>query len=414
MAKEKENAVETTEVNEAPDVETTAEVSETEKEMSNHADDSVNPKTENEAPSDESEPTADIADMDDLTEEEKRILALAESIQLRTHYRAHKLTKASKEEKKDMFSSVHVVTESGELRAETESTMLREDMTELNASAQAKRILEGTIIGCRSINPESDTSTTIAELEFGHGTCNVIIPDYALFNYDIEKYRTKEKQREVAKRVEDMIGSRVRFVVKSFDQKTKTAYADRLKAMEFDSFNNYRRETREGRPRVVPGMLAEGRIVAVRKDSLVVYALGSEAVIKKDETSWFFISDLREVFQIDQMVTVKVLATKEVEVEKYGKEKYNLVLTQLSIKQATVDPMTKHYDYFKVGGKYAATITGITESGTGVFVTLQDKVVCMCAYPKYGMLPTVGQKRVVEVTEKKEENGTKKIYGIFV
>lgn len=347
---------------------------------------------------------------DELTEEEEQML---KELQRRVSRRGHKLTKASKEEKKEMFRSDHVVTETGELEVKTESTMLKEDMIELNASAQAGRILEGTIIGCRSTNPDSDTASTVAEVLYGNGTCTVLIPDFVLFQFDITKYRTKEYQQAIAKRVKEMIGANVKFVVKNFDQKTKTAYADRLKAMESEAYGNFIRATREGKPRVIPGMLVQARIVAVRKNALIVYALGSEAVIKKDEVSWFYISDLREEFHVNQMVIVKVLDVKAAEVEKYQKEKYTLVATKLSIKQTTPDPMLKWFDFFKVGGLYQATITGINEAGTGVFVTLQNRVVCMCGYPKFGSLPVLGEQRVVEVTEKMEENGKKLIYGVF-
>lgn len=355
--------------------------------------------------------TSDNEDsLDGLTESERKIF---EELQRKVSRKGRSITRATKAEKKEMYNSNHVVTETGELEVKTESTKLREDLTELNASYQAKRVLEGTIIGCRSANPDSDIATTLAEVEFGNGTCTVLIPDFVLFQFDLTKYRTKEYQQAVARRTREMIGANIKFVVKTLDQPHRIAYADRLKAMEAEAYGNYIRETKEGRPRVTPGMLVQARIVAVRKDALVVYALGSEAVIRKDEVSWLYISDLREEYQVNQMVIVKVLDVKAVEVEKYQNEKYRLVQSKLSIKQTTTDPMNKWFDYFKVGGLYQATITGVTESGKGVFVTLQNRVVCMCGYPKYGNLPVLGEQRVVEVTEKKDDENGKLIYGVF-
>lgn len=347
---------------------------------------------------------------DGLTEDERRIF---EELKRKVSRKTRSIKKATKAEKKEMYNSYHVVTETGDLEVKTESTMLREDLTELNASYQAKRVLEGTIIGCRSANPDSDTATTLAEVEFGNGTCTVLIPDFVLFQFDLTKYRTKEYQQAVARRTREMIGANIKFVVKSLDQPHRIAYGDRLKAMEAEAYGNYLRDTKEGRPRVTPGLLVQARIVAVRKDALVVYALGSEAVIRKDEVSWCYISDLREEYSVNQMVIVKVLDVKAIEVEKYQNEKYRLVYSKLSIKQTTPDPMNKWFDYFKVGGIYQATITGVTESGTGVFVTLQNRVVCMCGYPKYGNLPVLGEQRVVEVTEKKDDENGKRIYGVF-
>lgn len=356
------------------------------------------------------EDDSDTAD-DELTEEEMRIF---EELQRKVSRKNRSITKATRQEKKQMYSSDHVVTETGELEVKTESTKLKEDLMELNASYQAKRILEGTIIGYRSANPDSDIATNLAEVEFGNGTCTVLIPDFVLFQFDITKYRTKEYQQGIAKRVREMIGARVKFVVKTLDQPNRTAYADRLKAMETEAYANYLRDTREGKPRVIPEMLVQARVVAVRKDALIVYALGSESIIRKNEISWFYISDLREEYKVNDMVIVKVLEVKSAEVEKYQHEKYRLVATKLSIKQTTPDPMLKWFDFFKVGGAYQATITGVTESGSGVFVTLQNRVVCMCGYPKFGNLPVLGEQRVVEVTEKKDDENGKRIYGVFV
>lgn len=365
-------------------------------------------ETAEEAPAEAQEDSLDAEDV--LTEEERKLF---EELQKKVSRRNRSITRATKQEKKKMYSSDHVVTETGELEVKTESTKLKEDVMELNASYQAKRVLEGTIIGCRSANPDSDTATTLAEVEFGNGTCTVLIPDFVLFQFDITKYRTKEYQQGIARRTKEMIGARVKFVVKTLDIPHRTAYADRLKAMEAEAYGNFLRDTKEGRPRVIPGMLVQARVVAVRKDALIVYALGSESVIRKDEVSWFYISDLREEYQVNQMVIVKVLDVKSVEVTKYQNEKYRLVASKLSIKQTTPDPMNKWFDYFKVGGVYQATITGVTESGTGVFVTLQNRVVCMCGYPKYGNLPVLGEQRVVEVTEKRDDENGRKIYGVF-
>lgn len=332
----------------------------------------------------------------------------------KTQYSAYRLTRASKAEKKEMFRSEHIITEDGTVPVQTEATMLKQDMMELNASAQARRILEGKIIGVRSANKDNKVATNLAEVAYGNGTCNVLIPDFLLFNYQMDKYRDPGKQKEVEKIVQDMIGVQIKFIVKSFDQKTRTAYADRLKALESESRANYVRPTKDGKPRVTEGLIVQGRITRVAKKGIVVCALGAEATIKKEDLSWGFIPDCRSVYNINDPINLKVMKIEEKHVEKYS-EKYTLISATFSAKETSADPMKLYYDYFQEGGKYQATVTYVPTEGSGVFVRLQDKVDCLVAFPKFGNLPYAGQQRVVEITTKEidPDTGRKKIFGIF-
>lgn len=346
-----------------------------------------------------------------LTSEEYALFQ--QMMQKMAFYNPHKFAAATRAQTKEMFASEHIVTEDGDTKVENESTMLKQDMLELVASAKAKRILSGFINGFREIETNGSVKQYIADVSYGNGTCKVMIPDYVLFHFPYEEHLTQKTQQAVQNRIRRMIGAEVKFIVKYFDQKTKTAYADRLKAMENISWNNYIRETSDGTPRVCVGMIVQARVIAVAGNYIIVNALGSDSKIMREECSWNYINDCREAFKVNDILNCKVLAIKENVVEKASKEQYRLIATTLSVKQTTENPVKKYFNDFAIDGLYRATVTYINTDG--VFVILNDRVPCLTAYPRYGQLPEIGDQRVIKITEKikDEEKGDYRIFGVL-
>ena len=328
-------------------------------------------------------------------------------------YNPHRFAAASKAQKKEMFASQHIITENGAVKVENETTKLKQDMLELAASAKAKRILTGYINGYREIESNGNIKQYLADVTYGYGTCKVLIPDYVLFHYQYEDHLNQKTQQAVQNRLRRMIGAEIRFIVKYFDQKTKTAYADRLKAMESIAWNNYIREITDDKPRVYAGLIAQGSVVAVAGNYIIVNVFGSDSKIMREECSWNYINDCREVFKVNDRVNCKVLAVKEIDAVKASKEIYHLIATTLSIKQTTENPAKKYFDNYSVNGLYRAVVTYLNEDG--VFVVLDDKVPCLAAHPRYAELPAIGDMRVIKITEKtkNEETGEYRIFGVL-
>ena len=365
--------------------------------------------------------------MENLTPEEREQLM---SLLQKTSYYAHPFMKATKQMQSEMFRDEAIVTEEN-ASVETESTKLRKDLTELSASAKGGRVLEGKIVACRSANSANKIATNLAEVEYGNGTCTVLIPDFLLYDFDITNYRTPDGQKRVQQRLMEMIGTKIKFIVKQVDQKTKTAYADRLKAMEREAYDNYvRKLSSTGRTRIKVGDKIQARVTAVNRSSVTVNAFGSESRIRvnmrtgENEVSWNFTNNCRNLFRVNDVVNVRVLSISTREVQKYN-EKYTLVDTQLSIKRAEENPQIKYFDEIQEEGIYAAIVTNV-DMNNSIYVQLKGKIDCMCAFPRYGELPVVGQERVVRITEKKTETDTgarfekdgvtpvRRIYGVLV
>ncbi len=320
----------------------------------------------------------------------------------------HELAKASQKVKKEMYRSEHVVTEFGDEEIETQSTILKKDYLELVASAKSNKILEGKIVGFRYAG-DTRKSTVLAEIEFGSGLFNVLIPSYLIYDYEVSKYVEPDKIQIIENNIVRRIGGNIKFIVRHVDEKEKTAYADRLMAMSIIGYETYIKPTRDGKPRIVPGMLAKAQVMYTVSKGIIVDAFGAEILIRKEELSHSYVGDAREEFKVGDYVTVKIDKISEVTVEK-NDTNYRLVKATGSVKAALVNNKANLFDQFKVDGIYAGTVSYVDESG--VFCRLRGNMDCLVALPRFGANPVRGQSRLIRITEKDEDRLF--LYGIFI
>lgn len=346
----------------------------------------------------------DTADNDSISEQiDAAILALRRDSS-RSGSRVEKMSKAKK---KEMYHSEHVITEYGEEELVTESMEKKEEYTELVASQKSKKILKGKITGWRYANEDDQTSTILAEVSYGKGFFDILIPSYLLFDYDLnEKHATKEENDIIAQQITKRINSNVDFVVATI-QNTGLVIADRLLALSLKGVNNYVGKNLD-LPRVRSGLLVDGNIVLVSRTFVIVEALGAEIHVPQDELAYHHVGDAREEFNVGDKVIVRILSATPYKVSKYDNN-YTLIDAKGSIKSAKPDRRKEHFDRFRIGGRYAAEVTYVEES---VYVRLADKMDAMVAFPKFGKNPVRGDERIVEITGKDEDRLF--IYGVFV
>lgn len=331
-----------------------------------------------------------------------------EIIARKTHRFAHEVEKATKAARKEMYRSEHIITEFGDEEVETDATLLREDYLELVASSKSQKILRGKIAGFHYAG-ENRKSTVLAEVKFGHEMFNVLIPSYLLFDYEVSKYVDPDKIQVIENEVRRRIGAEIRFIVRKVDEANQIAYADRLVAQSIVGYNNYIREARDEKPRVVDGMIVQGQVIQVLSKGIIVDALGCDIKIPKDELSHSYVGDAREEFHVGDKVNVRVSEISEKTVEKNGTN-YRLVTAKGSIKDTMRNNKEKLFAQFKEGGMYSAEVTYVEEAG--VFCRLRGNMDCLVALPRFGYMPKRGETRTIKITEKVEDKFF--IYGIFV
>jgi len=331
---------------------------------------------------------------------------------------AFPLESASKTAKKKIYHSEHILTEDGDAEVETYGVIRRREMLELISSARSNKILKGTITGYREVDTNSKDSDEmmLAEVEYGTGTMEVLIPSFLLFNYDVAKYDTKDAEgtyreyRDSIKRsLASRIGSEIEFVVTQVNEKDGIAYADRLKAMSLKGVFNYAKLQRDSKPNIIPGMLIQAVITQTARTFVIASAFGAEFRIPYEELSWLHIGDARNEFKVNQKINCKVLAVTKTTVTKY-KNNYTLINVTASVKQAEPDMRKVYFDRFKEGGKYKAEVIWVSESG--IFCKLNKYTDVLVAFPKFGDLPVRGEVRIVSIFKKDDEK--MQLAGTFV
>lgn len=365
----------------------------------------------------EEETTESDLVLDDFDEAEKLLAQLLLQMQKRNKTSKKSVVQQTAADRKKQKRSEHVVTkERGELKVDTDATLKSDESTELILSMSSKKVLEGTVVGMRSVNTNSNVSTWLAEVSWGHDFFTILIPSYQLFDYEVTDNRSEQEERNIQMQMQSMLGATIPFVVRHVDKRKSIAYASRLQALEMIAKGNYIAKTRTGKPRVTVGAIAEAQVIGIRNRDLWVNVLGADTYIpcrfEDNRVSWDYIPDLNAAYNIGDFVKVKVTAIKPEKKVKYD-DKYTLIDIKASIKDCIEPPLAKYWDTIVPGEIGIATVTAVTESG--IFVRYKDRFTVLCKCPERGSTPYVGQRRTVKITLKVDNEipANRKVFGIF-
>lgn len=104
---------------------------------------------------------------------------------------------------------------------------------------------------------------------------------------------------------------------------------------------------------------------------------GAECYIALRELSYQRWLDAAAHMQPGQRVLVKILGI--------NREDRNNIRITASVKQAGEDPYEKALRRYSVGNRYVGSVSVVDT--TGVFVSLDGGIDCLCSYPKRGRPP---------------------------
>lgn len=268
--------------------------------------------------------------------------------------------------------TMNVLSIDGHLSVETDADKAKNDLLDLIESMKTKKILTGTIQGVE--RPEDNPNRSLAVIY--HGDFKIIIPAEEAIEPP-EDFRDRSESDIMHYTLTKRLGAEVDYIVKGIDPKAGIAVASRLEAMAAKRKEYYFGTDRDGNNLIYNDVCAEARIVSVIRAGIFVDLFGLEIYIPLRELSYQRLLDASAQFQPGQRVLVKVLTV--------DRSDRNHVKVTASVKQAGENPYEKALKKYSVGNRYVGTVSMVDT--TGVFVSLDGGVDCLCSYPKRGRPP---------------------------
>ena len=190
-------------------------------------------------------------------------------------------------------------------------------------------------------------------------------------------YRDQAKGDVLHYLLNKRLGTEVDYIIKGVDEESGVAVGSRLDAMALRRKDYYFKTDRDGNYQLYEGSCAEARVVSVIRAGIFVDMFGAECYIPLKKLSYQRWVDAAAHYQPGQRVLVKILTLDR-------SDRNNLQVT-VSVKQAGENPYEHALKRFTVGSLYVGEVSMVNL--TGVFVSLDGGIDCLCSYPKRGRPP---------------------------
>jgi len=163
------------------------------------------------------------------------------------------------------------------------------------------------------------------------------------------EYSSKdEMQRELSKRLTELVGSKIKVKIMEFDkEKNKVIFSEKLFLAEQPS--ELRQKTIKN---VKVGDTLDATVTAVTNYGIFVNAEGLDGLVHVSEISWDKVENPSDFAKVGEKITVKLI-----DISDDGKR------VAYSMKQLTNDPWNEVSEDFKVGGKVKGIITEVEDYG---------------------------------------------------
>ncbi len=321
--------------------------------------------------------------------------------------------RASRRAKRRIYTEDQIFTIDPSAPATSEADERRAVWHELQQAAETGNPLTGVLVSCKNIDGRPCGIVNYKNI------ARVIIPAEWLYVFDEKTVRARNGESSAIAKfntqayfVNIRFGMEVNFVVlqaKEDDEDNPgagpVAIGSRVDAMQRISRDYFITKQADGDPQLYEGLLAEAKITYLSKTGVGVEVFGTEAFISAEELSWSRISDARydaANYYVGKIIPVKILSVSQERYTAYGKN-FNLVMVEVSAKQAVKDPNKLYFNAFTEGQRSLAEVTQITDDG--IFVKLEGKRDAICGWPQGGLsIPPIGSLVQVKIVRKEESN----------
>lgn len=291
--------------------------------------------------------------------------------------------------------NTRIVTIDNERTVETSSDKAMNDLMDLIGSLRSKRILTGTIQGVETASGTGEPRAVIY-----YGGFKVLVPATEAVNPPAD-FRDRSKNEVYRYLITKRLGAEVDFLVKGIDPDSGIVAASRKEAMSIKRRQFYFSKDRDGNNLLYEDCIAEARVISVIRAGAFVELFGVETYIPAKELSYQRMIDATAAFYPGQRVLVKLLTLDKSDPEN--------IHVRLSVKQAQTNPYDSALQKYSIGSHYVGVVSVMNASG--VFVSLEGGVDCLCQYPRRGV-PVKGSRVTVRILHINEDN--KRIFGEII
>ena len=254
----------------------------------------------------------------------------------------------------------------------TDADRIQNDLLDLVESMKIKRILTDSIRGVERGKTNPDRIYAVVY----HGEFKVLIPSEEAI-YEPDDYRGQRKSDVLYYMLNKRMGAEIDYVIRGVDPETGMAGGSRMEAMALKRKAYFYKTDRNGNYQLYVGSRAEARVVSVIRAGIFVDLFGAECYIPLKELSYQRWVDASQHFQPGQRVLVRII--------ELDRSDWNHLHVTVSVKQASANPYEKALKRYGVGERYVGTVSLVDL--TGVFVSLDGGVDCLCTYPPRGRPP---------------------------
>lgn len=226
------------------------------------------------------------------------------------------------------------------------------DWRDIRSGVKTGRLCTGIVTGV--IKAEDGTELAMVSYK---GYQVLITPEEMLPETELE--RLKGDKRLLRNRLTLMLGAEVDFVIQAVDDERKTILGSRRQGLLKKASMFY---LTPGVRQIVPGRVAEARVIAVGYHSIRVEVFGVETVIRYFDLSWDWAPDLKQKYSVSDRVFVRVN-----EISGSTPETLSISCDGRSVQ---ANPDQEHIKQCRVQSRYMGTVVNLRSGSISVRLSI--------------------------------------------
>lgn len=213
------------------------------------------------------------------------------------------------------------------------------------------------------------------------GIYTILIPVDEMYECRIDK-----PDEELEKGMKDWVGAKISFCPIKVLEKEKLCFASRLRAMEVQAYDNYKKIRQSGVPHIVKGKIVTGRIVATLAKKVIVDVCGADAEIEYKELDWIRRGTVyvNAMYKQNNPINVLIQNIEEKKVrtkQRRASDAYNVMAVKASARLAKDNPNETYWENYKVGNIVIGRV--VSKSETDMTILIEEKVEAYSGIPRF-------------------------------